>query len=62
MVKNGLHACVFGASGYIGTNLVPKLVAQGYSVRAVARNMGVLPRPHGRSRSLIATGLFHPLP
>ncbi len=36
------HVCVFGASGYIGTNLVPKLVAQGYAVRAVARNLQVL--------------------
>ncbi|MGW8311040.1 MAG: SDR family oxidoreductase [Thiogranum sp.] len=42
MEKNPLYACVFGASGYIGTNLVPKLVAQGYSVRAVARNLKVL--------------------
>lgn len=33
---------VFGASGYIGTNLVPKLLERGYSVRASARNMEVL--------------------
>ena len=33
---------VFGASGYIGTNLVPYLVAQGYQVRASARSRKVL--------------------
>ncbi len=33
---------VFGASGYIGTNLVPKLLAAGKSVRASARNREVL--------------------
>ncbi len=33
---------VFGASGYIGTNLVPKLVENGYHVRASARHKEVL--------------------
>ncbi len=33
---------VFGASGYIGSNLVPALVAAGANVRAAARNRGVL--------------------
>jgi uncharacterized protein YbjT (DUF2867 family) len=33
---------VFGASGYIGTNLVPKLLAAGKRVRASARNTEVL--------------------
>ena len=33
---------VFGASGYIGSNLVPALVAAGYRVRASARNVEVL--------------------
>jgi uncharacterized protein YbjT (DUF2867 family) len=31
-------ALVFGASGYIGTNLVPRLLAHGFRVRAAARN------------------------
>ncbi|MCE3002324.1 MAG: SDR family oxidoreductase [Xanthomonadaceae bacterium] len=31
-------ALVFGASGYIGTNLVPRLRAHGFRVRAAARN------------------------
>jgi uncharacterized protein YbjT (DUF2867 family) len=33
---------VFGASGYVGTNLVPHLVAAGQRVRAVARQRRVL--------------------
>ena len=33
---------VFGASGYVGTNLVPRLVAEGRHVRAVARQRRVL--------------------
>jgi len=33
---------VFGASGYIGTNLVPHLLAGGHRVRASARNRKVL--------------------
>jgi uncharacterized protein YbjT (DUF2867 family) len=35
-------ALVFGASGYIGSNLVPFLVARGQRVRAVSRNRAVL--------------------
>ncbi len=37
-----LRVAVVGASGYIGTNLVPKLVARGYRVRATARSREVL--------------------
>jgi len=33
---------VFGASGYIGSNLVPYLLADGYDVRASSRNIKVL--------------------
>jgi uncharacterized protein YbjT (DUF2867 family) len=35
-------ALVFGASGYIGRHLVPRLAAEGYRVRAVARRRGAL--------------------
>ncbi|MDH3587223.1 MAG: NmrA family NAD(P)-binding protein, partial [Gammaproteobacteria bacterium] len=32
------RALVFGASGYIGTNLVPRLIEAGWQVRAAARH------------------------
>jgi uncharacterized protein YbjT (DUF2867 family) len=35
-------ALVFGASGYIGSHLVPALAARGWRVRASARNLKVL--------------------
>ena len=37
-----LRVLVFGASGYIGSNLVPRLIAEGLRVRAAARNSKVL--------------------
>lgn len=38
----GRVAVVLGASGYMGSNLSPALAAQGWRVRAVARNAAVL--------------------
>jgi uncharacterized protein YbjT (DUF2867 family) len=37
-----IRALVFGASGYIGTNLTPRLIEDGWQVRAAARHMAVL--------------------
>ena len=37
-----MHILVVGASGYIGTNLVPRLIAAGHDVRAAARRRDVL--------------------
>ncbi len=38
----GRKAVVVGASGYIGTNLVPRLLEEGWDVRATSRNTDVL--------------------
>ncbi|HSO07889.1 MAG TPA: SDR family oxidoreductase [Pelomicrobium sp.] len=38
----GGRVLVFGASGYVGSNLVPRLAAEGLTVRAAARNRKVL--------------------
>lgn len=41
-VSKALSMLVFGATGYVGTNLVPRLSAHGYHVRAAARDRSVL--------------------
>ena len=42
VAETGSLQLVFGASGYIGTHLVPRLLAAGKRVRASARNVEVL--------------------
>jgi uncharacterized protein YbjT (DUF2867 family) len=41
-VSTRIRALVFGASGYIGTNLTPRLMEEGWQVRAAARHLAVL--------------------
>ena len=46
---NGRHKSVFitGGTGYIGSRVIPELVARGHSVRALARKESVPRLPHG---------------
>jgi len=37
-----MHALVFGASGYVGSNLVPALLSAGHTVRAAARRLDAI--------------------
>ncbi len=55
-----LRTLVFGASGYIGTNLVPRLVAHGVKVRAAARNLKVLAGRHWPHVELVAADALKP--
>ena len=41
-MNKSVKALVFGASGYIGTNLTPRLLEAGWQVRAAARHRAVL--------------------
>lgn len=51
---------VFGASGYIGTNLVPRLLAAGRRVRATARNPEVLEGRGWHGPELVAADALDP--
>jgi uncharacterized protein YbjT (DUF2867 family) len=57
-------ALVFGASGYVGTNLVPRLVREGLRVRAAARNLKVLQArgddPAWRAVDIVAADALEP--
>lgn len=51
---------VFGASGYIGTNLVAALIAQGARLRAAARNRSVLEARAWRDVDLVEADALAP--
>jgi len=56
----GRRAVVIGASGYIGTNLVPRLVDDGWSVRATSRNTQVLATREWGDVELMAVDILDP--
>lgn len=51
---------VFGASGYIGTNLVPRLLTHGDRVRASARNIAVLETRNWTGLELVEADALKP--
>lgn len=53
-------AAVFGASGYIGSNLVPHLVKAGWRVRAVARSKEVLEARQWEEVDLVQADVLDP--
>ena len=59
-MKNPHFGVVFGASGYVGSNLVPHLVASGWRVRAVARDAQVLAARQWRDVELAAADALQP--
>ena len=56
----GAITVVFGASGYIGSNLVPHLIAAGHRVRAVARQSRVLEARDWQGVELVAADALIP--
>ncbi len=55
------RALVFGASGYIGTNLVPHLQSVGWRVRGAARNRKVLEARQWHDVELCRADALHPM-
>ena len=55
-----VRALVFGASGYIGTNLTPRLLEAGWEVRAAARHRAVLEARRWKGVELVAADALRP--
>jgi uncharacterized protein YbjT (DUF2867 family) len=51
---------VFGASGYIGSNLVPRLLQEGRRVRAAARNISMLEGREWADAELVQSDALNP--
>jgi len=56
----GSRVLVFGATGYIGTNLVPRLVREGCAVRASGRNRKVLEARNWAGVELVEADALQP--
>lgn len=54
------YQLVFGASGYIGANLVPYLLGKGHQVRATARNIEVIQNRGWDGAMLAEADALHP--
>ena len=59
LARNDLRL-VFGASGYIGSNLVPKLLSRDIAVRAVSRQMQALKARHWKNVELVEADALEP--
>ncbi len=59
-LSNKAPVLVFGASGYIGSNLVPYLASRGYAVRAAARNRKVIEGRHWEGVECVAADALDP--
>lgn len=59
-MNNTSKALVFGASGYIGTNLTPRLLEAGWQVRAAARHKAVLAGRGWQGAELVAADALLP--
>jgi uncharacterized protein YbjT (DUF2867 family) len=55
-----IRALVFGASGYIGTNLTPRLIEAGWQVRAAARHRAVLAAREWQGVEVVAADALRP--
>lgn len=59
-MSSRIRALVFGASGYIGTNLTPRLMEEGWQVRAAARHLAVLEARAWQGAELIEADALDP--
>jgi uncharacterized protein YbjT (DUF2867 family) len=60
MVTKTNKALVFGATGYIGTNLTPRLLEAGWQVRATARHRAVLAARGWQGADIVAADAHNP--
>ncbi|HEY1441720.1 MAG TPA: NAD(P)H-binding protein, partial [Mycobacterium sp.] len=56
MSAGQVHCLVTGATGYIGTRLVPRLLDDGHRIRALARNRAKLDDVPWRKQAEVARG------